>query len=603
MHPARVRTWIAATALVASIAIGGPAFAQRTEAARLHALFDEFWERVERENPEFATLVGDDRYNDRLTDMSAEAIARRKDETRVLLARLRTFDARRIPGEDRVSLAILESQLAARVRVDAFPGERMPVSQTGGPQLDFSLVVKSTPFRNAADYERYLKRLRALPAQLAQLEALMRQGLASGWVLPGEAIARVPEQIDAWIDDDAGKNPAWPPFTQFPAAVPPAEQARLAADGRHVIATDVVPAFRALKTFVVTTYLPGTRKDPGTSALPGGAAYYDALIAEQTTTKLAPREIHALGLREVERIGVEMDAVMRRTGFGGTRAEFFKLLHDSPRFYYTRADDLLAGYRDLAKRVDAELPKLFAELPRLPYGVRAMDRFEGANAEHYTPGSIEAGRAGYFEANVNDLSARPKYNMEATFLHEAVPGHHLQIARAQELRGLPAFRRNAFLVAYTEGWALYAESLGDDLGLYGDPYSRFGRLTWEMVRACRLVIDTGIHAFGWDRARAIAYLRDHSGIDAAFATSEVDRYIVNPGQALGYKIGELRIKALRVKASAALGERFDIRRFHNALIDDGALPLDVLDQRIDAWIAAEKARAVAPNAKPDRRLH
>ena len=286
-----------------------------------------------------------------------------------------------------------------------------------------------------------------------------------------------------------------------------------------------------------------------------------------------------------------MDDAIRRTGFGGTRDEFFKFIHDAPQFYLTRPEDVLVAYRDIAKRVDARLPSLFAELPRLPYGVRAMEKFEGDNAEHYTPGSVEAGRAGFFEANVNNLRTRPTYDMENTFLHEAVPGHHLQIARAQELGRLPEFRRHNFFVAYQEGWALYAESLGDALGLYTDPYSRFGRLSWEMVRACRLVIDTGIHAFGWDRAQSIDYMRSNAGMNERFASAEIDRYIVGPGQALGYKLGELEIKALRAKASAALGDRFDIRRFHNALLDDGALPLDVLEQRINVWIDREMSRA------------
>ena len=566
-----------------------PAIAARaTDVARLHALFDEAWERVKRDNPEFATYLGDDRYDDRLKDLSLEAIERRKAYRRSLLERLRRFDARKLAGEDAVSLAVMKSQLERQTRLDAFPVERMPISPIDGPQLDFALLVKSTPFRNATDYERYLKRLHALSVQLRQIEALMREGLASGWTLPAAAIGRIPSQIDAWVTDNVARNPAWRPFAEFPRAMPQVERERLAADGRRAIAEDVVPAFAALKSFVESVYMPAARKELGAASLPGGPAYYDAVIAQQTTTTLSAREIHEIGLREVARIGDEMDVVMRRTAFAGTRAEFFRWLHDAPQFYYTRPEDMLAGYRDIAKRVDAELPKLFAELPRLPYGVRAMEAFEGDNAEHYTSGSAESGRAGYFEANVNDLATRPKYDMETILLHEAVPGHHLQFARAQELRGLPQFRRHGYIAAYSEGWALYAESLGDELGMYADPYSRFGHLRWEMVRACRLVIDTGIHALGWDRARAIDYLRANAGIDEGSATAEVDRYIVNPGQALGYKLGELAIKALRAKAEAALGNRFDIRRFHNAVIDDGALPLDVLEQRIDAWIAATR---------------
>jgi len=588
LRQSMLRAWAGALLLALALATSGPALAQRGEATRLHALFDEYWAWVERDNPEYATYLGDDRYGDRLTDLSASAFARRKAYLRQVLDRLRQFDARRLARQDAVSLAVLKSQLERRVRVAEFPAERLAVSQMEGPQLDFALLVKSTRFRSEADYERYLKRLHALPLQLLQMEALMREGLASGWTFPAAAIQRVPLQIDAWLGDDVERNPAWRPFVAFPAAVPTAEQARLATEGRKAIADAVVPAFRELKQFIETTYLPGARPQLGAASLPGGAAYYDALIAERTTASMSARDIHALGLREVERIGAEMDAGMRKTGFKGTRREFYALLHDSPQFYYTRAEDLLTGYRDIAKRVDAQLPKLFVELPRLPYGVRAMEAFEGDNADHYTEGSTKGGRAGFFEANVNNLRARPKYLMEALFLHEAVPGHHLQIARAQEREGLPEFRRNGFFVAYAEGWALYAESLGSDLGLYTDPYADFGRLGQEMVRACRLVIDTGIHAFGWDRQRAIDYLVDNSGITEAFATAEVDRYIVWPGQALGYKIGELAIKALRAKATAALGDRFDMRRFHNALIDDGPLPLDVLERRIDAWIATER---------------
>jgi uncharacterized protein (DUF885 family) len=284
-----------------------------------------------------------------------------------------------------------------------------------------------------------------------------------------------------------------------------------------------------------------------------------------------------------------MDSVIARAGFTASRAEFARFLHESPQFYYDKPEDMLAGYRDIAKRADAQLPSLFAELPRLPYGIRAMPAYEGDNAEHYIMGSGDGSRAGFFEANVNHLRTRPKYNMEDLLLHEAVPGHHLQIARAQELRGLPEFRKSSFVTAYIEGWGLYAESLGDEMGFYTDPYSKFGQLSAEMWRACRLVVDTGMHAFGWSRERAITYLADNAAIDEDLATAEIDRYLVSPAQALGYKIGELRIKALRARAKAALGERFDLRHFHNALIDDGALPLDVLESRIDEWIAAQKA--------------
>jgi len=282
-----------------------------------------------------------------------------------------------------------------------------------------------------------------------------------------------------------------------------------------------------------------------------------------------------------------MESVKRGTGFSGDLPGFFAFLRSDPRFYYSSAEDLLNGYRAIAKRADAELPRLFAELPRLPYGIRPMEPYEGDNAEHYSSGALDGSRAGYFEANTNNLSRRPKYDMETVLLHEAVPGHHLQNARAQELKGLPSFRRATHYVAYGEGWALYAESLGGEMGMYRDPYSKFGQLSAEIWRACRLVIDTGLHAFGWTREQSIRYLADTSGIQESAAIAETDRYILNPGQALGYKIGELRIKALRARAQQALGARFDLRRFHNALLDDGALPLNILEARIDEWIARQ----------------
>ncbi|HKP66678.1 MAG TPA: DUF885 domain-containing protein [Casimicrobiaceae bacterium] len=579
--------------LIVSIAgCVAPALAQTSAADEANAIFAEYWERIAEELPEYSTFRGDDRYNDRLTDWSPEAIARRRDYARELLARVTRIDADQLSGQTRVSLDVLRATLDRRVRVQKFDGsELMPVSPMTGPQLEFSLLVKSTRFQNTDDYRKYLRRLAAFPQQLRQIEALLRRGLATGWVLPAQAIQNVPAQMDAWLTPDINVNPAGRPFVDVPAAIPAATREQLAADGRRAIADDVAPAFRALKTFFVTTYMPGARKQLGASTLPDGAAYYDALIADQTTTTMTAADIHALGLREVARIDAAIVDAIAKTGFRGTRDEFYRSLHESPQFYYTRADELLTGYRDIAKRADAELPSLFAQLPRLPYGIRAMEAFEGENADHYTVGSEQGARAGFFEANTNNLRSRPKYEMENVFLHEAVPGHHLQTARAQELAGLPEFRKHTFIVAYVEGWALYAESLGDEMGFYRDPYSKFGQLAWEMVRACRLVIDTGIHALGWERQRAIDYLVDHSGITREFATAEVDRYIVQPGQALGYKLGELRIKALRAKAAAALGERFNIRRFHNAVIDDGALPLDVLEQRIDAWIAAEKARS------------
>jgi uncharacterized protein (DUF885 family) len=308
-----------------------------------------------------------------------------------------------------------------------------------------------------------------------------------------------------------------------------------------------------------------------------------------TTTKLTPAEIHETGKREVARIRAAMNEVIASTGFKGTFPEFLEFLKTDSRFFFKTPESRLMAYRDIGKRADAELPKLFATLPRLPYGIRAMEAYEGDNSDHYSPGALDGSRAGFFEANVNNLEKRPSHEMESTLLHETVPGHHLQIARAQEIEGLPVFRRTGWYVAYGEGWALYAESLGYEMGMYKDPYSRFGALAGEMLRACRLVVDTGLHSFNWTRDQSIRYMVENAGVHQDYAAAEVDRYIVWPGQALGYKIGQLRIMALRAKAKDALGDKFDLRRFHNAVLDDGALPLTVLESRIDEWIASERA--------------
>ncbi len=577
--------------------------AQDSADQRFTALAADHWEWYERDSPISAAFFGNNRYNDRLTDESPEAVRARKAHWRDLLTQLRSFDAAQLSPQNRVSLQVLTTIAANRTRIDRFFADLpfcagnfslfmgwSPITQMYGPHFFLPQLAKSAPSRTVADYDAYLKRLDAIPRLLAQYQVQMRAAIDAGWVPAAVAIQRVPGQLDSEIVGDATQSALYLPFSKIPADIAEADQRHLTESARKVLAEQVIPAFRDLKQFYESTYLPAAagRKGLGVSSLPGGADLYQALIANSTTTSLTAREIHDIGLKEVARIRLEMEAVIARTGFKGTRAEFARFLRDSPQFYYDKPEDMLAGYRDIAKRADAELPKLFVELPRLPYGIRPMPVYEGDNAEHYVPGSADGSRPGYFEANVNHLRTRPKYNMEDLLLHEAVPGHHLQIARAQELKDLPDFRRFAFFTAYAEGWALYAESLGDQMGFFTDPYSKFGQLSAEMWRACRLVVDTGLHAFGWSRDRAILYLIDNAALNEDLATAEVDRYLVSPAQALGYKIGELKIKALRTKAQAALGERFDLRRFHNALLDDGELPLDVLESRIDEWIAARK---------------
>jgi len=586
------------------LALATPAHATpqpRPDDRALHALFDREYQRDLRLHPEGATFNGDDRYNDRLTDLSFPAIAAEKAHTLALMRELKAIPETRLNTQDRISRALMLDGLRLQAEADALYGP-LPFnglhgwSQVGpnnGPQYFLAGLVKATPFRNVRDYENYLKRLALVPHSLEQLTAILREGMRSGWMPPSEVMAHVPEQFDPFLGSDLAANPLWMPFTKFPEQVPEAERARLAAAGREAIAARVTPAFVRMKAFVEHDYIPASRRSLAASDLPAGQRYYALAVEDQTTTSMTPEQVHELGLSEVKRIGDAMDALVAQQGFKGTRREYMEMLKADPKNYFTGGEDMLRAYRDIAKRVDAELPALFATLPRLPYGIRAMEAFEGDNAEHYTPGALDGSRAGWFEANVNHLSTRPIYEMEDTFLHEAVPGHHLQNARAQEIPGLPEFRRTGWYVAYGEGWALYAESLGPALGMYTDPKQRMGSYSWEMVRACRLVVDTGLHAMHWTRPQAIEYMVDNAGISREFAASEVDRYVVQPGQALGYKIGELKIKALRAKAEAALKARFDIRRFHNAVLDDGPVPLSLLERRIDEWIAAEKLRTAA----------
>ena len=590
---------VALAAVVLALSAALPVAAQEPPRdERLHALFDREFKRVLDERPEFATFLGIPGYDNRLTDLSPAAVARRKAAVAPVIAELKAFDPSKLSRQDRISRDVALDRLETAKAFDEIYGDLpfgandswLVVSPMFGFQDTLASLAKAPRFATERDYENYLARLEAVPRFVDQTIERMRAGMRSGWMPPRAAMVRVPGMLATFAGDDVHATALWQPFAEPPASIPAASRAVLAERGRRVLAERAHPAFAKLKRFVETEYVPAARGDLAASRLPGGPRYYELLVRQNTTTSLGAEEIHAIGLAEVKRIRAEMDKVMAGSGFKGSRAEFVDFLRTDPRFFFKTAAERLAAYRDIGKRADAELPKLFAELPRLPYGIRAMEESEGDNADRYAPGAIDGSRAGFFEANVNNLEKRVSHEMEYTLLHEAVPGHHLQISRAREIQGLPLFRRVSGYVAYSEGWALYAESLGYEMGFYKDPYQHFGALSGEMMRACRLVIDTGLHAKGWTREQSIRYFVDNTGYHEDFAVAEVDRYIVMPGQALGYKIGELRIKALRARASAALGERFDLRRFHNAILDDGALPLTVLESRIDEWIGNEKRK-------------
>lgn len=563
----------------------------RDEAKRLHALFDRRWEEVMRQSPEFATNVGDPRYGDRLTDASPEAIAARYASARRTLAEARAIRRDALAPGDQVSLDLFIYDLDDFLLLEPYPGFRsMSMAALDGFHTDFADLLGGSSTATRADIENMIARMAAYPRRVDQELVLLRDGMAAGWVPPRAVLDRILASIDAQLPADLDQSPYLAPFAKLGSDIPPAEQQALRAKARRAVAESVVPAMRKLRRFVAEDYMAKAPADGALSRYPDGDKVYAALVRSRTTTELAPKEIHAIGLRETTRLHGEMEAVMREVKFGGNFAQFVRYLNTDPKFFFPSPETLLAGYRDIAKRIDPELPRLFAELPRAPYGVRAMPSHFGPDrAEYYEGPSLDGTRAGWFNANTLGYRTRPTWSMETLVAHEAVPGHHLQIARAVELGELPKFRRSMFFTAYIEGWAMYAETLGFDVGLYKDPYSRFGHLQWQAMRSARLVVDTGIHAFGWTRQRAIDYMVEQTGRDEAFIASEVDRYYSWPGQALAYMIGELKIIELRERARQKLGPRFDLRRFHRVVLDQGPVPLPLLEHSVDAWIARRLA--------------
>jgi uncharacterized protein (DUF885 family) len=462
----------------------------------------------------------------------------------------------------------------------------LAVTQLEGPQNDLALLLGAMPTASASSRDDLLVRLRAIPTLVDQTVELLAEGRRQGVTPPRITLRAVPTQVEAHLVDDPGASPLLAPFRALPPSVPSDEAAQLLRDAEAVLAAEVTPAFSRLHAELVEHYLPAARETTALSALPEGRDWYDHLVRHHTTTDLSAEEIHELGVAEVARIGAEMDHVRASTDYRGPPDGFADHLRSDPRFFFDSEEALLAAYRDIAKRIDPEVVRLFGRLPRLPFGVVAVpaEMAPSAPAAFYLEGSLALARPGRFFANTSDLPSRPSWNMESLCLHEAVPGHHFQITLAQELDDLPEFRRRGLFTAYVEGWGLYCESLGEELGLYTDAYQRFGALDAEMLRAIRLVVDTGMHALGWSRERAIAFFSEHSVTPEQDIVVEVDRYLVLPGQALAYKVGERKLTELRTRASTRLGPAFDIRAFHDELLAHGALPLDVLERLIEQWV-------------------
>jgi len=591
-------TWLLTAALTGTV-LGAPqpaappaaGNAGATAATRLRQLFAEEWAERLRADPLYATAVGVHDYDDRLPSVTSADFERQRREDEQFLQRLQALPRTALPPPEQLNYDLFGYELRDRLALARFRDWRIPLTSDSGFHTEVLRMADGVAMRTTRDYERLIARLDAVPAYFAQQIANLRQGLTDRFTLPAAVLPGVLQIVAGQQYASAEDCPLYEPFRHFPDTIPAAEQQRLRAAGRAALATRVLPAYRQLLEFLRDEYAPAARQDIAATALPDGKAYYAALVHHYTTLDVSPEQVHQVGLAEVARIQREMDAAMRASGFQGDFAAFLTFLRGDPRFYATTPQALLERASWIAKQADGKLPAFFGRLPRLPYGVQPVpaDLAPNYTAGRYSPPPLGGTRGGEYWVNTTALDQRPLYALTALTLHESVPGHHLQIALARELADVPPFRQNLDPDAFVEGWGLYAEKLGEDMGMYATPYDEFGRLTYEMWRACRLVVDTGMHAFGWPREQARAYLRGHTAPSEREVQTEIDRYIAWPGQALAYKMGEIEILALRQRARTALGADFDIRAFHDAVLGNGGVPLPVLERQIDAYIAARRA--------------
>lgn len=556
------------------------------------ALVAREWQWRLAEFPLLATATGDHRFDDRLADDSLAAEERRAGETRAFLDALDRIPRAALPASRRVDYDIFREQLEDRVAAFRFGEHLLPLNADSGFHTSFALMARDVPLSTVADYDHYLARLRALPRALDQNVALLAEGLRRGITVPRATLQGIDATLRPLAAGPPEDHPLYEPFARFPATFDAAARERLRDEGRRAVA-EILPAYARVLEFVTETYVPGARETLAATDLPDGEAYYRFLVRRFTTLDRTAEEIHRLGLEEVARIRGEMDRVIARTGFAGTFPEFLRFLREDPRFYPKSAEELLQKAAWIAKRMDGKLPALFGRLPRQPYGVAPVPAALAPKytAGRYSPSPRESTEPGWYWVNTYALETRALYNLPALTLHEAVPGHHLQGALAEEQESVLPFRRYSYISAFGEGWGLYSEWLGVEAGMYEDPYDEFGFLTYQAWRACRLVVDTGVHAFGWSRQQAIDYLASHTALSLHEVTTEVDRYISWPGQALSYYTGYLELRALRARAEAALGEGFDVRAFHDEVLSEGSVPLPVLGARIDDWIRRRQSGA------------
>ena len=574
-------------ALVALV-LGASQIAHAGAAEDFSALLDEAWEWRLAQYPTMASSLGDRRYNDQWTDNSLAAIEGRQKETREFLKRAYAIDRAALPANDQLNHELFRRKLQDSIDLAAFNGHLLPFSQRGGVQ-NLENTTSSLRFSTVKDYDDWLTRMGKIDEVIDQTIDRAEKGRKTGYMSPKVLMQRIPEQIAAQLVDSDEASPFYKIFEELPDTIPTADQARLRATARSTIAETVLPAYRKLARYFSETYLPASRESIGLSGLPNGKDWYELKARSFTTTRMTPDEIHRLGLSEVKRLRDDMQVIIDKLDFDGSFQDFLEFLRTDPQFYFDNADDLYESYLATSKRIDPELVSQFGKLPRMPYGVKPIPDSiaPDTTTAYYSPPAADGSRAGTYWVNLYKPEVRPKYEIEVLTVHEAMPGHHLQISLQQELGDIPNFRRYSGFTAFVEGWGLYSESLGYDLGLYKDPYSEFGALTYEMWRAVRLVVDTGIHYKGWTRQQAIDFFKDNAAKTELDIVNEIDRYISMPGQALAYKIGQLKIRSLRQNAEIVLGDRFDIRAFHDELLGGGALPLDILQQRMDAWLEGQ----------------
>ncbi len=538
---------------------------------------NDWWQRVEQVQTN--TKSG-------LPDMSPAALEKAQQQRLALLAELNKTDASGLSEQQKINLAILQYRVQNDIDEYRFGAHYMPLTAESGFHSDVLFMLNMSSVKTEKDLQKYLEKLAALPLYMQQQMDWMRQGLAKGYTQPKAVLAGYEDSIKSFISTAPQQSPFYRPLLKQPAGIDPARWQALQQQASALISQQITPVYQQYLDFFTTQYVPGARDNIAAVALPDGAAYYQNRLEHYTTLKMTPQQVHQIGLQEVARIRAEMQQVIQQTGFKGSFAEFVQFLRTDPQFYVTKPEQLLKEAAYLSKKIDAQLPKLFKTLPRTPYGVEPVP---AEIAPKYTTGRYAGGRAagepGFYWVNTYALDRRPLYELEALTLHEAVPGHHLQVALANEQESLPVYRRSFYTSAFGEGWGLYSEYLGLEVGFYTDPYSNFGRLTYEMWRACRLVVDTGMHTMGWSRQQAIDFLAQNTALSMHNVTTEVDRYISWPAQALSYKLGELTIKRLRQKAEKALGDKFNVREFHDAVLSNGSVPLSVLEQQIDLYIA------------------